>query len=71
MARFLPEPITRRELRALERLNIDADVSAISGQVLRKLVILGLAKEYAGRLLITYDGILLIGKEKPGSGGIF
>jgi hypothetical protein len=28
-------------------------------------VILGLAKECAGTLLITYDGILLIGKEKP------
>jgi hypothetical protein len=26
---------------------------------------LGLAKEYAGRLLITYDGILFIGREKP------
>jgi len=65
MARFLPEPVTRRELRALERLNIDADVSAISRQVLDRLVLMGLAKEHLGRLLITYDGILLIGKEKP------
>jgi hypothetical protein len=65
MVRFLPEPITRRELRALERLNIDADLGAISHQVLHRLVILGLAKECAGRLLITYDGILLIGREKP------
>ena len=65
MVRFLPEPITRRELRALERLNIDADLSAISRQVLHRLVILGLAKVWAGKLLITYDGILLIAEEKP------
>jgi hypothetical protein len=65
MARFSPEPITRRELRALERMSIDADVSAISRRVLRRLVDLGLAEECAGPLLITYDGILLIGNDTP------
>jgi hypothetical protein len=63
MVRFLPAGITRRERRALER--IDADTGAISPRILQRLVLLGLAKEAAGRLFITYDGILFIGKEKP------
>jgi hypothetical protein len=65
MARFLPDKITRKEPRALERINLNADISAISAQVLQRLVILGLVKEFAGQLFITYDGILFIGEEKP------
>jgi hypothetical protein len=67
MVHFLPDRITQKELRALERLNIDADVSAVSAHILQRLVTMGLAKEFAGRMFITYDGILLIGEEKPAS----
>jgi hypothetical protein len=67
MGRFLPDRITRRELRALARLNIDAEVGAVSSHILQRLITLGLAKEFEGRVIITYDGILFIGKEKPAS----
>lgn len=54
-----------RELRVLHRLNAEAEVSSVSPRVLLRLVILGLAKEFEGRVFITYDGMLLIGREKP------
>jgi hypothetical protein len=65
MARFLPDRITQKERRALERLSIGADAGAISPHILQRLVILGLVKASAGQLFLTYDGILFIGKEKP------
>jgi hypothetical protein len=55
-------------LRVLARLNnIDTEVSAVSSHILQRLITLGLAKEFEGRVIITYDGILFIGKEKPAS----
>lgn len=65
MSRFLPDRITRRELRALARLNIDAEVSSVSPHIFQRLITLGLAKEFEGGAIITYDGILFIGNEKP------
>jgi hypothetical protein len=65
MGRFLPDRITRRELRALARLYADVEISAVSPHILQRLITLGFAEEFEGRAIITYDGILFIGKEKP------
>jgi len=65
MGRFLPDRITRRELRPLARLNADAETSAVSPHIFKRLIALGLAEEFEGRAIITYDVILFVGKEKP------
>jgi hypothetical protein len=67
MGRFLPDRITRRELRALARLNADVEISAVSPHILQRLVTLGLAEEFEGRAIITYDRhpVYRQRKEKP------
>jgi hypothetical protein len=37
----------------------------VSPHILQRLITLGFAEEFEGRAIITYDGILFIGKEKP------
>jgi hypothetical protein len=67
MVRFLPNKLTPRERRALERLTVEADMTAVSPQVKRRLELLGLAYKFEGGLFITYDGVLVFGREKlPG-----
>jgi len=45
------------------------EISAVSPHILQRLVTLGLAEEFEGRAIITYDGILFIGKEKKSPPG--
>jgi len=64
MVRFLPNKLTPRERRALERLAVEADMSEVSPEVKRRLELMGLACKFEGELLITYDGLLVMGREK-------
>jgi hypothetical protein len=64
MVRFLPSKLAPRERRALERLAVEADMGDVSPQVKRRLELLGLACKFEGELLITYDGLLVMGREK-------
>ena len=75
MVRFLPSKLAPRERRALERLAVQADMADVSPQVKRRLELLGLACKFDGELLITYDGVLVMGRENtvgparsPGTG---
>ena len=64
MVRFLPSKLAPRERRALERLSVEADMGDVSPEVKRRLELLGLACKFEGELLITYDGLLVMGREK-------
>ena len=64
MVRFLPSKLAPRERRALQRLAVEADMADVSPQVKRRLELLGLACKFEGGLLITYDGVLVMGREK-------
>jgi hypothetical protein len=64
MVRFLPSKLAPRERRALERLAVEADMGGVSPEVKRRLELLGLACKFEGGLLITYDGLLVMGREK-------
>jgi hypothetical protein len=75
MVRFLPSKLAPRERRALQRLAVEADMGDVSPQVKRRLELLGLACKFDGELLITYDGVLVMGRENtvgparsPGTG---
>ena len=70
MVRFLPDKLTPRERRALERLVVEADMTAVSPEVKRRLELLGLACRSEDGLLITYDGVLVMGREKPTARGM-
>ncbi len=70
MVRFLPDKLTPRERRALERLTVEADMTAVSPEVKRRLELLGLACRTEDGLLITYDGVLVMGREKPSTGAM-
>jgi hypothetical protein len=70
MVRFLPNKLTPRERRALERLVVEADMTAVSPEVKRRLELLGLACRSEDGLLITYDGVLVMGREKPPARGM-
>ena len=63
MVRFLPSKLAPRERRALQRLAIEADMGDVSPEVRRRLELLGLACKFNGELLITYDGVLVMGRE--------
>ena len=63
MVRFLPGRLAPRERRALQRLAVEADMADVSPQVKRRLELLGLACKFNGELLITYDGVLVMGSE--------
>jgi hypothetical protein len=63
MVRFLPSKLAPRERRALQRLAVEADMADVSPQVKRRLELLGLACKFDGELLITYDGVLVMGRE--------
>jgi hypothetical protein len=69
MVRFLPNRLTPRERRALERLGVEADMTEVAPEVKQRLELLGLAYKFEDGLLITYDGILVMGKEKAASRG--
>jgi hypothetical protein len=64
MVRFLPSKLAPRERRALQRLAVEADMGDVSPEVKRRLELLGLACKFEGELLITYDGLLVMGQEK-------
>lgn len=75
MVRFLPSKLAPRERRALRRLAVEADMGDVSPDVKRRLELLGLACKFEGELLITYDGVLVMGRENtvgparsPGTG---
>ena len=63
MVRFLPSKLAPRERRALQRLAVEADMGDVSPEVKRRLELLGLACKFDGELLITYDGVLVMGRE--------
>lgn len=63
MVRFLPSKLAPRERRALQRLAVEADMGEVSPEVKRRLELLGLACKFEGELLITYDGLLVMGRE--------
>jgi hypothetical protein len=64
MVRFLPSKLAPRERRALQRLALEADMGDVSPEVKRRLELLGLACKFEGGLFITYDGLLVMGREK-------
>ena len=63
MVRFLPSKLAPRERRELQRLAVEADMGDVSPEVKRRLELLGLACKFEGELLITYDGLLVMGRE--------
>jgi hypothetical protein len=60
MNRFLPDPLTREEMRALKLVATATPLRGLPHKVQRRLVDLGFAETVRGGLIATEDGLLRI-----------